>query len=265
MGTLRSHWVEYAIEAACLGTFMVSAAAFATLLRHPASPLAGVVSALGSNPASRVPMGIAMGLTAIAIIYSPAGRRSGAHMNPAVTLTFWRLGKMQNIDAVAYVVSQFVGGLAGIVVATWMLGGLPSHPSINYIATLPGPAGSGAAFAAEAAISFGMMTMVLQVSNRRHIARYTGLVAGALVTLYIVVENPLSGMSMNPARTFGPALLAHAGRSLWIYFTAPPLGMLLAAEMYVHTRGASHVRCAKLHHPSSGTCIFRCRFMEYSS
>src|SRR5262245_4661220 len=88
---LPQHWREYAIEAACLSLFMVSAAGFATLLRHPASPLSS-----WDAPAivHRIPMGIAMGLTAIALIYSPLGQRSGAHMNPSVTLTYFRLGKV---------------------------------------------------------------------------------------------------------------------------------------------------------------------------
>ncbi len=265
MQTWRPHWPEYAIEAACLATFMVSAASFATLLRHPVSPVAPLVDALGMNPTGRIPMAVAMGLTAVAIIYSPAGRRSGAHMNPAVTLTFWRLGKVRTVDAVAYVVAQFVGGVAGIVAASILLCGLPAHPTVHYVATQPGPAGPLVAFAAEAAISFGMMTMVLQVSNRQRIARFTGVCAGVLVALFITFEDPLSGMSMNPARTLGPALFVHAGRTLWIYFTAPPLGMLLAAEAYVRSPGATHVRCAKLHHPSSGPCIFRCGFMEPSA
>lgn len=256
------HWPEYTIEALCLGLFMISAATFASLLRHPASPLS-TVGAFMPAPLQRVPMGIAMGLTAAAIIYSPFGRRSGAHMNPAVTLTFLRLGRVEPRDAAAYVASQFLGGSLGIVAATYLLGGLPSHPAINYVATVPGASGAAVAFAAEAAISFGMMLMVLSTSNTRRFARFTGAFAGTLIAIYITVEDPLSGMSMNPARTFGPALLAHTARSLWIYFTAPLLGMLAAAELYVRAIGAQHVRCAKLHHPVSGSCIFRCRYFVH--
>jgi len=86
------------------------------------------------------------------------------------------------------------------------------------------------------------------------------LCAGVLVATYITVEAPFSGMSMNPARTFGPALLAHTAGTLWIYFTAPPLGMLAAAELYVRARGAARVRCAKLYHPFGVRCIFRCGY-----
>ncbi len=94
-----SHWPEYVSEAMCLGLFMMSAAGFATLLQHPVSPL----SAWSVSPlAQRIPMGVAMGLTAAALIYSPLGGRSGAHMNPALTLTFLRLGKVAPADAVGW-------------------------------------------------------------------------------------------------------------------------------------------------------------------
>jgi aquaporin Z len=259
--TFAKHWREYSIEAVCLGFFMVSAAGFATLLQHPASPLSGWTA---SPVTRRIAMGLAMGLTLIALIYSPLGRRSGAHMNPAVTLTFMRLGKVAPPDVAGYILGQFVGGFAGILAAIGMFRGLPAHPSVNYVATIPGPSGVVAAFAAEAAISFGMMLAVLIVSNISTISRFTGLCAGVLVATYITIEAPLSGMSMNPARTLGPAILAHAKSTLWIYFTAPLVGMLLAAQLYVHARGRASIRCAKLHHPLNVPCIFKCGFAKHA-
>jgi len=255
MKRLSAHWPEYAIEAICLGLFMISAAGVATILQHPDSPLAGLVA---GSVLQRIPMGIAMGLTAAALIYSPLGARSGAHMNPAVTLTFLRLGKVAPIDAAGYITAQFVGGAAGIALATWALAGLPAHPSINYVATVPGAAGSGIAFAAEMLISFLMMSVVLEMSNTPRVARFTGVGAGVLVAIYIIVEAPFSGMSMNPARTLGSNVLASTLSTLWIYFTAPPIGMLLAAEWYARRHGRARVRCAKLHHPPATRCIFAC-------
>ena len=248
-----AHWPEYLIDGSCLALFMVSATAVATLLQHPASPLAGWS---GSPMLQRLPMGLAMGLTCIALIYSPLGARSGAHMNPAVTLTFLRLGKIAPRDAAGYIAGQFAGGAAGVVVATWALNGLPGDPAVNYVATVPGDAGTSLAFAAELLISFVMMMMVLQMTSRTRLARFTGLVAGLLVTLYIVLEAPLSGMSMNPARTLGSNVLAAAWSPLWIYFTAPPLGMLLAGEWFLRRHGNARVRCAKLHHSR----VVRCHF-----
>jgi aquaporin Z len=258
---LTLHWPEYAIEAVCLGLFMVSACLFGTLFEHPSSP---VRQAIDDPLLRRIPMGLAMGLTAIALIYSPMGMRSGAHINPATTLTFLRLGKVAGADAAGYVVGQFVGGIAGVVVAWAALGMLLADPAVNYVVTVPGAQGQIAAWIAELLMSCGMMLTVLMVSNS-HAARLTGLCAGALVMTYIVVEAPISGMSLNPARTLGSAVTAGTWSGLWLYFTAPPLGMLLASELYTRAKGYGAVLCAKLMHPSSGPCIFRCAYAPQST
>jgi len=250
---VRSHWPEYLMEAAELGIFMISAAFFVVLLEHPGS---AVRQAIPDPTLRRVLTGIAMGLTAIAIVYSPWGKQSGAHFNPAVTLTFWRLGKVATWDAVFYVAAQFFGALTGMGIAAAVLGGRIAHPAVNYVATLPGPGGLGTAFVAELVIACGLMTVVLTVSNTPRLARYTGLCCGMLVAAYISIEAPLSGMSMNPARTFGPALVAQLWDGLWVYFTAPPLGMLIAAHAYLRWRGATGVACAKLDHQNTKRCIF---------
>jgi aquaporin Z len=104
------------------------------------------------------------------------------------------------------------------------------------------------------------MTMVLNVSNSARIARFTGVIAGALVATYISLESPLSGMSMNPARSFASAFPGRIWNSLWLYFTAPPIGMLLAAEVYLRLRGKHAVFCAKLHHENDKRCIFHCNY-----
>jgi aquaporin Z len=255
---LASHWPEYLLEALGLGLFMISACAFTVLLEHPASPAR---QALDDGLLRRLLIGIAMGLTAIALIYSPIGKRSGAHMNPAVTFTFWRLGKVRAWDAVFYALFQFLGGLVGVLLAAWLLGQmLVADTAVNYAVTVPGQSGRWVAFAAELAISCGLMLMVLFVSNRPALNRYTGLFAGALVAIYITFEAPLSGMSMNPARSLASALPAQVWSELWIYFLAPPLGMLLAAEIYLLLRGEQSVLCCKLHHENSERCIFNCRY-----
>ena len=231
---------------------MVSAATFATLLQHPSSPL---FVGSGETIGERIPMGIAMGLTAMTLIYSPWGTRSGAHMNPAVTLTFWRLNKISGRDASMYVVAHLIGGLAGITFATILLAQLPAHTSVNYVATLPGAGGSALALIAEFVISCGLMLAVLVFSNNSTLARFTGVAAGALVCSYIVVEAPLSGMSLNPARSLGPALLAGTLDTMWIYVIGPIAGMLTGAAIYQRLKTSVPVRCAKLHHPAHVPCI----------
>jgi aquaporin Z len=247
---------ETAIEASLLGMFMLAACGFVVLLDHPASP---VSQFLGTPGLRRVLTGVAMGATAVALIYSPWGKRSGAHMNPAVTLTFARLGRVSRSDATAYVAAHFVGGIAGVLIASLVLGELLAHRATNYAATLPGPAGTSVAFAAEVAITFVLMTVILTVSNHPRYSGWTGLCAGLLVAVYIAVEAPLSGMSMNPARTLGSAIFARDYTALWIYFLAPPLGMLAAAEVYVRRHGQAAVFCAKLCHTKP--CLF-CEWRE---
>ena len=254
---IKRHWPEYLMEAAELGLFMFSACAFTVLLYHPSSPVAQTIH---DGVWRRLLMGAAMGSTAIAIIFSPLGRRSGAHFNPSVTWTFFRLGKIEAWDAAFYTLFQFAGGIAGILLASLTLGKLVAHQSVNYAPTLPGPDGPFLAFAAEILISFILMSVVLKVSNTKRLARWTGIFAGALVATYITIESPISGMSMNPARTFSSAFGAHLWMSLWIYFVAPPLGMLLAAEVYRRLNATRTIACAKLHHYNNTRCIFRCNF-----
>lgn len=255
--TLRAHWPEYLMEGAGLGLFMVSAALVTAAFEYPHSTLHAAIP----NPdLRRILIGLCMGLTAIALIYSPWGQQSGAHLNPAVTITFFRLGKMQTADACGYVMAQCLGGLAGVMTAAGILGMALADPRVNYAVTAPGPYGQGVAFAAETLISFGLMLMVLTLSNRRSWQVWTGFFAGGLVALYISVEAPLSGMSMNPARSLASAVPAQCWTGLWIYLTAPVLGMLLASECYVRWRGAHRVLCAKLHHENDRRCIFRCRY-----
>ncbi len=251
LNALKEHWPEYLMEAAGLGIFMVSASVFTILLYHPASP---ALQVLPEEFPRRVLMGLAMGLTAIGIIYSPWGKQSGAHLNPAVTLTFFRLGKVAPCDAVSYIIAQFAGGVGGVALVATAAGKLLGQPSVNYVATLPGESGTGAAFLGEFIIAFILMSVVLGVSNTQKLARFTGLFAGACVAAFITFEAPISGMSMNPARTFGSAVLPQLWDSLWIYFLAPPLGMLAAAAAYLRLKHA--VGCAKLHHQNKLRCIF---------
>jgi aquaporin Z len=210
----------------------------------------------------RVMMGLAMGATAIAIICSPSGRRSGAHMNPSVTLTYWLLGKIARADALMYLAAQFAGGVAGVALAHAIVGPPLEHAAVAFVVTEPGPAGSLVALLAEFAISLFLMVTVLHLSNSKRLSRYTPFAAGALVALYIVFESPISGMSMNPARTFGSAFAADHWESIWIYFAGPPAGMLSAAALYRLRAGAHRVFCAKLHHHNSEACIFRCNYSD---
>jgi aquaporin Z len=256
---LQTHWPEYLMEGAALGLFMISACTFGVLLDHPSGPLHQLIS---SPFLRRTIAGIAMGFTAIAIICSPFGKRSGAHMNPAVTLSFLSLGKIRSWDAAFYVAAQFAGGIAGVRLAKAVLSPALADSAVNYVATVPGRWGVAAAFWAELFISFLMLSVVLRFSNSKRLSKLTPFVAGALVATYITVEAPFSGMSMNPARTFGSAVAAQQWTALWIYFMAPFVGMLAAAQLFRYQHGLRRVFCAKIHHHNDERCIFRCNYRE---
>jgi aquaporin Z len=247
---MRTGWRAWAAEALAIGTFMASAMGFTVLLEHPASP---VRQLLADATLRRAVMGAAMGLTAMALIYSPIGTLSGAHMNPAVTLAFVRLGRVGWRDAAAYVAAQCVGATLGTWAIATALGSLAADPAVNYAVTAPGAGGVWTAALGELTISFLTLSIVLAVSAAPRIMHLTGVVAGAVVALNILVEAPLSGMSMNPARSLGPAIVSGQFPSFWIYVFVPLAGMQLAAAL--HTALATP-GCAKLHHPSHVRCVF---------
>ena len=201
-------------------------------------------------------MGISMGLTAIAIIYSPWGKQSGAHINPSVSLTFFRLGKIQLWDTVFYIAAQFAGASLGMLSVARFLRTELADPAVEYVITVPGPKGPWVALVAEFLLSFGMMYTVLGLSGRQQLSRYTGVVVGFLLVIFVTFEAPFSGMSINPARTFGSAITAHVWTGFWLYVVAPTLGMLAAAEFYLWSKGRSRVKCCKLHHANAKRCVF---------
>lgn len=258
---VRAHWPEYLIEAWALGSFMLSAALFSTLIEHPDSP---VRRAVADADLRRVLIGLAMGLTAIALIYSPWGQRSGAHMNPAVTLSFLRLGRIQRGDAIAYLVAQFAGGTLGVLFALELLGQAFAGPPVRYAVTQPGSGGAYVALVAEFTISALLMLTILRVSGSTRAARWTGVVAGVLVAVFIAIEAPLSGMSMNPARSFASAAPGGIWAHYWLYVAGPVLGMQAAALLHRRLHRGQANGCAKLIHGSAQRCI-HCGYTPPSS
>jgi aquaporin Z len=230
---LRRHWPEYVIEGWALGMFMVSACVATVLLYDPRAPTFHVID---NAFWKRVVMAAAMSGTAVAIIYSPWGKRSGAHMNPAFTLSFWVMGKIKTVDAVWYAVFQTIGGVMGSLLAYVLTGGLVTDPHANWAVTVPGPDGVGAALFSELIIAFIMMYVVAVTLNSRFDS-YTGIAAGCLIFLYVLYESPYSGFGMNPARSFASALPADTWTAFWIYLVAPPAGMLTALAVRSHLLG----------------------------
>ncbi|MBW4039640.1 MAG: aquaporin family protein [Acidobacteria bacterium] len=257
MEALRMHWRLYVYEGAELGWFMVAACFAAVVLFGGASP---VVREIPSAVWRRVLMGVAMGGTAVMIIHSPMGKRSGAHFNPAITLSYLRLGKIGVWDAVGYVVGQFVGAVVGVGLSAAVLGRWLAQPGVEFVVTVPGVGGTAGAFAAEWGMSVVLMGVVLWLTNRPRLAHYTSYTVGALIVVYVFLFAPVSGFSMNPARTVGSAVFAGVWTAVWVYFAAPLLGMVGAAEVYWRRFGRESVMCAKLHPDPSVLCPFDCSY-----
>jgi aquaporin Z len=252
--SLRFHWPEYLMEAAEVGLYLFLTCVFASLLLYPASPVRRFV---GSTVGLRALMGLAVGATVVAIVMSPWGKQSGGHFNPALTLAFYRLGKIRSPDAVFYMVAQFSGAIGGVCIARYLLPSTVGPHGVRYAVTAPGVRGNALAFIGELTISFVLMLTILVASNRETLAGYTPYLVGFLYAIFITLESPVSGMSMNPARSFAPALHSSYWHALWLYFLAPSLGMLMAAEVFLRARGGVPPFCAKLHHANDKRCIFR--------
>ena len=255
-----SHWPLYLFEALELALFMISACVFTVVLFDPAYPALHLIP---NAVIRRVLMGIAMGLTAVLIIRSPMGKRSGAHFNPAITLTYLRLGKIAGWDALFYVIFQFIGGVFGVGVSALLLGRSLAVPEVNYAVTVPGAYGTTAAFFAELFMATFLMAVVLWTTNRPAIAKYTSYFMGVLIALYILFFAPVSGFSINPARTTASAVFANVWTACWLYFVAPLLGMMTSAEFYLRSQGADRILCAKLHPDPKYPCPFLCHFPSH--
>lgn len=264
MNTLKAafekNWKAYFMEAVCLGIFMVSASIFTTILEYPNS----IIHRWIPNDFVRLCiMGLAMGVTASLINYSPMGRLSGAHMNPAVTLTFFRLRKVKGPDTFYYILFQCLGGVLAVYLMHTVIGSAFADPHVNFVITAPGKYGATIAFVAETGIAFCMMTMVLATSNHPMLARYTGVIAGFFVMSYVILTGPISGFGMNPARSLASAVPAMQFPSFWIYITAPFIGMLVAAEVFARFGGEAI--CAKMFHCKFYPCIFNCGYCEHTA
>jgi aquaporin Z len=250
--SIRFHWPEYLMEAGELALYMFLTCTFATLVQHPASPVRHLIS---SAICRRTLMGLAIGATVVAIVLTPWGKQSGGHFKPAMTITFYWLRKVSLWDAAFYVAAQFSGATIGVAIAAYVLRGALENDAIRSAVTVPGVYGNTGAIIGELTISFVLMITILVVSNHGTLARHTPYFVGGLYAIYITFETPLSGMSMNPARSFGPAFHASYWHSIWIYFVGPTLGMLTAGEVFLRARGAVPY-CAKLHHANGKRCIF---------
>ncbi|MEP6502462.1 MAG: aquaporin [Betaproteobacteria bacterium] len=254
---LRRHWPEYGIEGLFLALFVIAAGLVAAELESPASALHVL---LPEPLVRRLLAGLVAGLVIAAMVYSPWGRRSGTHLNPAITLAFLRLGKVGQADAVAYVAAQVAGGLLGVAVLRSALAALlPVATPIAALATPAGPANELLAFAVELVLSAATMLMILFTSNHASWYRWTGALYALMVAAVVTFVSPLSGFGMNPARLLAIDLASGVVDAGWLNLLAPLAGMVGAVDAYRLLTRRKQVLCAKLAHNVKGHCIFRCQ------
>ncbi len=230
--SFRKNWGHYIQEALGLAIFMISACFFGGMLEAKNSSWH---IAIPDGFVRLLIMGVLMGLTALFIFYSPITAPSGSHINPAVTVTFWRVGKMCKWDSFFYIIFQFIGGILAVYMMALLMRETLTAVPVNYAVTVPGKYGTAAAAITEFIIAFIMMAMVLFTSADEKFKKYTRILAACLVCVFVIVAGPISGFGMNPARTFASAVPAHIYSAFWVYMVIPFVGMLAAAEFFLLT------------------------------
>ena len=195
----------------------------------------GAIIAEAEHPGTLGTVGVALvfGLVIMAMVYA-TGHLSGAHLNPAVTVAFVLTRHFPRSEAVAYVVAQIIGAIAaaGLLAVVW-----PSNPA-DLGTTLPS-VGTGSAFVYEVVLTaFLMFVIVAVATDTRAVGAAAAIAIGGTVGLDALFGGPITGASMNPARSIGPALVSGELHDLWLYIAAPLVGAALGALAYQLVRGA---------------------------
>src|SRR5258708_19152938 len=251
----RLHWPEYGSE--LLGTaFLVFVVVSAVTFSFGSGSLLRVV--LLNSITRQLMTGLLLAASGPLVAISPIGKLSGAHLIPAISLAFWLQGKMHQHDLVSYMVSQFLGAVlgAGFAVLVWRERAASVHNGV----TAPGV---GYPIWSVFLIEMGLtcllvLAIFLFVSNHRLMC-WTPLMTWILVALMYWQAAPTFGISLNPARSFGPALVSWFWRDQWVYYLASPIGALLAVVLFrlLSLVGINEVLTAKMFHAPRYRCIFK--------
>ena len=190
----------------------------------PHSPLRSV---LASSSTRLLLTGIIFAGTGSLVAISPLGRLSGAHLNPVLTLVFWATGHVHGRDLFGYIGGQFAGAVGGAAAASALWGAELAGAGGGV--TRPGPGvPPGGAAAGEAVITAVLILTILAMLSNRRTMRLTPLVLWVLIALLVWLVAPYTGTSMNPARSFGPALVFRDLGGYWIYVAGPLAGGVIA-------------------------------------
>ena len=249
----KFHWPEYGAE--FLGTaFLLFAGLSAVILDFgTGSPVARILPDKGAR---LLLTGLLFAGSGSLVAISPLGKLSGGHINPAVSLAFWLQGKMHHFDLGGYMLSQVLGAILGslLLIAVW--GGRAA--SVGYGVTVPG-AGLPLwlVFLAEVSMTFLLVILIFHFVSSHRLMRWTPLMVWLLVALMVWLESPISGTSLNPARSIGPALVSGTWHDQWIYLFAPVIGALLAVGAFrLLTSGERDVLTGKLFHATHYRSVF---------
>jgi aquaporin Z len=255
------HFPEYACELAGTAIMMLIGVGAITFIWHTGSPM---ISLIPSEGLRRLVTGCLFAGGATLVVLSPIGQRSGGHLNPAVTLAFWWKGQITTFDAWAYVLAQVLGALLGVAVVAAIAG--EAAQSVQLGLTAPGEGFSlWLVFVAETLITFALVFLIFFSVNNQRFAPHTPYLAGSLVAFLVFVEAPISGTSLNPARSLAPALMMHHAADQWIYLVAPLIGALIAVKVFgLVVAKVDQGGCAKLYHTERYRCIFlNCGYQLY--
>lgn len=204
----------------------IAAEAVGTFFLVFIGPGSAMVDAWSGGAVGHVGVALAFAFVVVAMIYA-LGHLSGAHINPAVTLAFWSVRRFPAAEVVPYVVAQCAGAGAAAFALRAVLG--PMGPAGVTLPAIP----VAAAFGVEWLLSFALMFVIMAVATDPRVAEgFAPLAIGLTVGFCALVGGPLTGASMNPARSFGPALAAGLWREHWLYWLAPVSAMLVAARTY---------------------------------
>ncbi len=255
------HLPEYLCEFAGTALMMLIGVGAITFIWSTGSP---IISMIPNEGLRRLVTGCCFAGGATLVVLSPIGQRSGGHLNPAVTLAFWWKGQITTFDAWAYVLAQVLGAILGVAIVSTVAGA--AAQSVQLGLTTPGEGYNVmVVFLAETVITFLLVFLIFFSVNNQRFAPHTPYLAGSLVAFLVFVEAPISGTSLNPARSLAPALLMHHPGDQWIYIIAPLIGALIAVKVFGRVVAkVDQAGCAKLYHTERYRCIFlNCGYQLY--
>lgn len=240
------HWAEWGCEFAGTALLLLGGLSAVCLDFGPNSPVARVLP--GHSPRLLL-TGLLFAGTGSLVAISPLGRRSGAHLNPVVTLAFWAQHRVHPHDVAGYIAAQFAGGLAGAGLVRLLWGSVAR--AVHTGATVPGDGfGPGDAVLLEAAMTACLIAMLLWFTSYHALARWTPMGNWILVATLVWVGANYTGTSLNPARSLGPAVVASLLGTYWVYVVGPLLGGLLATGVFGLFRDRVTLTAKLFHDPS---------------